>query len=107
MYQAWEEKNPAKRINLGHHAVALSPNCADVYVLLAEEEADTLGRALEYYQEVVEAGKRALGETFFEENEGYFWGLLETRPYMRARAGLAYILWDIGKREEALSQCCA
>jgi len=103
MYAAWDEQNPAKRINLAHQAIAISPNCADAYVLLAEEEADTLGRALDYFQKGVEAGERALGEAYFDENEGYFWGLLETRPYMRAREGLANTLWDYGKKEEALT----
>jgi tetratricopeptide (TPR) repeat protein len=101
MYQAWEERNPARRIILAHESLEISPDCADAYVLLAEEEADTLGRALEYYQQGVEAGERALGETFFEENEGYFWGLLETRPYMRARQGLANTLWELGRHDEA------
>ena len=103
MYAAWDEQNPATRINLAHQAIAISPNCADAYVLLAEEEADTLGRALDYFQKGVEAGERALGEAYFDENEGYFWGLLETRPYMRAREGLANTLWDYGKKEEALT----
>ncbi len=101
MYTAWDEKNPAKRINLAHQALDISPNCADAYVLLAEEAADTLGRAQKYYHLGVKAGEKALGEEFFDENEGYFWGILETRPYMRARAGLANVLWDSGKREEA------
>jgi hypothetical protein len=102
MYQAWEEQNPGRRIILAHEALSISPNCTDAYVLLAEEEADTLGRALEYYQQGVEAGERALGQDYFEENEGYFWGLLETRPYMRARQGLANILWELGREEEAI-----
>src|SRR5439155_23187846 len=33
---------------------------------------------------------------------GYFWGLLETRPYMRARLGLAHSLWTAARREEAV-----
>jgi tetratricopeptide (TPR) repeat protein len=103
MYQAWDERNPAKRIILAHEALSISPDCADAYVLLAEEEADTVGRALEYYQKGVEAGERALGEAYFEENEGYFWGLLETRPYMRARQGLANTLSELGRNEEAIS----
>jgi tetratricopeptide (TPR) repeat protein len=103
MYQAWEERNPARRIILAHEALSISPNCADAYVLLAEEEADTLGRALEYYQKGVEAGERALGKEYFKENAGYFWGLLETRPYMRARQGLANCLWELGRKEETLA----
>jgi len=103
MYQAWDEPNPAKRIILAREALTISEDCADAYVLLAEEESDTVERALTLYQEGVKAGERALGQAFFQENEGYFWGLLETRPYMRARAGLALTLWELGQREEAAS----
>ena len=101
MYQAWEESNPARRIILAHEALEVSPNCADAYVLLAEEEADTVKRALEYYEQGVAAGERALGEDYFKENVGYFWGLLETRPYMRARQGLANTLWDLKRTDDA------
>ncbi|MCL4394610.1 MAG: hypothetical protein M1482_07380 [Chloroflexi bacterium] len=101
MYKAFEETNPARRIALAHEALALSVNCADAYVLLAEEEADTIQRALEYYQQGVIAGERALGKNFFEESAGHFWGILETRPYMRARQGLAQTLWRLNRKEEA------
>jgi tetratricopeptide (TPR) repeat protein len=43
-----------------------------------------------------------LGEETFEEETGHFWGILETRPYMRAREGLAACLWELGEREEAI-----
>lgn len=101
MYQAWDETNPAKRINLAHKALSVSRDCADAYVLLAEEEADTAQRALKYYQQGVEAGKRALGEKYFKENVGYFWGLLETRPFMRALEGTANLWWNLNRRAEA------
>ncbi len=103
MYRAWEQTNPAKRIALAHDALALSPNCADAYVLLAEEEADTLNRALELYQRGIEAGERALGAKYFKRNAGHFWGLLETRPYMRAREGLARTLWRLKRYEQAIA----
>ena len=102
MYSAWEERNPARRISLAHEALSISPNCADAYVLLAEEQVDTVGRALEYYRQGVEAGERALGERF-TEMAGHFWSVLETRPYMRARQGLADTLWRVGQREQARS----
>jgi tetratricopeptide (TPR) repeat protein len=101
MYRAWEETNPAKRLALAHQALATSPDCADAYVLLAEEEADSLARAADYYRQGMEAGERALGAEYFAENKGDFWGLLETRPYMRAREGLADTLWGLKRREEA------
>ncbi len=101
MYSAWEERNPAKRIAAAHKALAMSPDCADAYVLLAEEEADTVGRAAELYRKGVEAGERALGKAFFKEYSGEFWAILESRPYMRAREGLAHCLWQMGKLVEA------
>jgi tetratricopeptide (TPR) repeat protein len=42
-----------------------------------------------------------LGPTYFKENVGAFWGLLETRPYMRARLGLAETLFHAGRKDEA------
>jgi tetratricopeptide (TPR) repeat protein len=102
MYRAWEEPNAGRRIALAHKALTLSPDCADAYVLLAEEEADTVGRALEHYRQGVEAGERALGDKF-EEFKGHFWGVLETRPYMRARQGLADTLWRLNRIDEARS----
>lgn len=33
---------------------------------------------------------------------GHFWGILETRFYMRARAGLAEALWELGERDAAI-----
>jgi tetratricopeptide (TPR) repeat protein len=101
MYRAWDESHPGKRLTLAHQALATSPNCADAYVLLAEEEADTVGRALEYYQQGVDAGRRALGEDYFSDAAGQFWGLLETRPYMRALNGQANMLWQLRRYEEA------
>ncbi|MBI5566896.1 MAG: hypothetical protein HY870_18505 [Chloroflexi bacterium] len=101
MYQAWDETNPGKRLNLAHTALATSPDCADAWVLLAEEEADTVQRALDYFQKGIEAGKRALGEDYFTENVGHFWGLLETRPFMRALEGTASLLWNMSRRAEA------
>jgi tetratricopeptide (TPR) repeat protein len=103
MYQAWEETNPARRLILAHRALATSPDCADAYVLLAEEEADSLARAAELYRQGVEAGTRALGRAYFTENRGHFWGLLETRPYMRALEGLAQTLWSLQRRDEAVT----
>ena len=102
MYEAWEERNPAKRIALARKALKISEDCADAYVLLAEEEADTIQRALEYFQEGIRAGERALGEAYFEDNVGYFWGLLETRPYMRSLEGAASCLWQLGRKEKAI-----
>jgi tetratricopeptide (TPR) repeat protein len=102
MYKAWDEPNAARRLHLAHQALKESEDCADAYVLLAEEEADTLEQAFQYYQEDVAAGERALGKRYFRENAGHFWGLMETRPYMRALAGKANCLWRLKRVDEAI-----
>lgn len=103
MYDAWDENTPSKRVKLARKALSVSEDCADAYVLLADEVAKTPEEALEFYKQGVEAGERALGAEMFEENLGHFWGIVETRPYMRARAGLAECLWLVGKRQEAIA----
>ena len=48
MYEAWDQTNPHTRIALAQKALAISPLCADAYVLLAEERAKSAAEALEY-----------------------------------------------------------
>lgn len=103
MYDAWETATKARRIALARQALAISPLCADAYVLLAEETARSVPEALEIYRKGVEAGELSLGKEAFERGVGHFWGLLETRPYMRARSGLAQALWALGEREGAIA----
>jgi tetratricopeptide (TPR) repeat protein len=102
MYDAWEAPSSRRRIELARKALEISPDCTDAYVLLAQEAARSLPEALDLYRQGVEAGERALGKKAFKEDVGHFWGILETRPYMRARAGLAQCLWELGHQEEAI-----
>jgi hypothetical protein len=102
IYDAFETDDPQRRVELAERALEVSDECADAYVILAEETAQDAEEAKELYEAGVKAGERALGEGFFAEEAGYFWGVLETRPYLRAREGLAEALWALGKREQAL-----
>ena len=102
LYRACEEPDEQKRIQLAKDALAISPDCADAYVLLAEH-ATSRKEALRLYEQGVAAGERALGPEAFQRDVGHFWGLLETRPYLRARLGLAHALWTAGRRDEAVA----
>jgi tetratricopeptide (TPR) repeat protein len=101
IYQAFEEEDGQCRVELAREALALCPDCADAYVLLAEN-APSRKQALELYQQGVAAGERALGAAGFQDYAGHFWGVLDTRPYMRARIGLALELWTAARRDEAV-----
>ncbi len=102
VYQAWESPEHGERIRLAMEALKVSRECADAYVLLAQEAAETVEQALDLYRRGVEAGERALGPRAFQEDRGHFWGVVETRPYMRAREGLAACLWQTDERGEAV-----
>lgn len=82
-------------------ALELDPNNTDAYNYLADLEHD-VDKALKLFEKAVEAGERALGEEFFKENKGHFWGLIETRPYMRAKAGLADCYYANNKASKAI-----
>lgn len=102
MYQAWETRSGTQRIKLAKQAIAISEDCADAYVLLAQESARNPEEELDYYQQGIDAGKRAIGDEFDDMVE-HFWEVLETRPYMRAREGLAHVLWSLGERKQAIA----
>jgi tetratricopeptide (TPR) repeat protein len=55
------------------------------------------------YEQGVQAGERALGSDVFVHDVGHFWGIVETRPYMRARSGLAQTLWALDERAAAIA----
>ena len=102
IYDAFESDDPLIRVELAEEALQISEECADAYVLLAEESAEDAEEARELYEAGVRAGERALGEELFAEEAGHFWGILETRPYMRSLEGLAEALWVLGEREQAI-----
>ncbi len=99
-YRAFESRG-RRRIQLVRKALELSGDCADAYVILAEQSGHA-AEALDLYARGVAAGERALGPRMFAENAGRFWELVTTRPYMRARFGLAQCLEELGRRDEAI-----
>lgn len=103
IYQAYDHPSPDARIQLSKKALKLDPNQTDAYVILGEE-ATYYEKAKDYYSQGIQSAEREFGQAFFKENTGHFWGLIETRPYMRAKAGYADCLWGLDKKKEAIYQ---
>lgn len=101
LHEAFEAEDPADVVALAKKAIEVWPDCADAYVLLAEQSRGPK-EALDLYSAGVAAAERDLGEATFQRSVGDFWRLLNTRPYMRARHGLAQVLWVLGRRAEAV-----
>jgi tetratricopeptide (TPR) repeat protein len=99
--RAFDEPTQKQRVQLAKEALEICPDCADAYNLLAEH-ASNRKEACALYEQGMAAGARALGPQAFPRDVGHFWAILETRPYMRARLGLALSLWSAGRHEEAV-----
>ena len=91
-----------RRVQLARQALQLDADCTDAHVILAEQ-AGALEDELDHYRRGLQAAERKLGSTFFAENVGHFWGISETRPYMRARFGLAESLAAAGRGDEGIA----
>lgn len=104
MYEAWEVESQGERIKLAKEALSVSGDCADAYNLLAETEAETLYEVKELYQKGMKAGRRALGEEFFNDKDSPFWGYTPSRSYMRSHCGFMECLWALGEHREAIKQ---
>lgn len=80
----------------GQHLLFLF--CADAYTYYSELTVDGIAKRKSYLETAVYAAKKAL-DAPIDEFKGSCWGLIETIPYMRARAGLASCLWELNPND--------
>ncbi len=100
VFDAYEQP-VSKGKKLVKQALELDPNNADAYNYLAGIEKD-IDKAILMFEKAIRAGEKTLGKKFFKEEKGYFWGMIETRPYMRAKAGLAACLYAKNEVDKAI-----
>jgi len=103
IYDAWESDSIVQRKRLARKALEIDPLCIDAYSILAIT-SESNEKKLEFYKKGVDAFLKKHDKNYFNENKGYFWGLVETRPYMRACAGYGQALWDSGLLDGAIDQ---
>lgn len=102
-YQAMEEPDDRKALALARRALDLDHGCVDAQSVEIQITAgDPLERA-KAFQSLLERARRAMGKEFFEENKGHFWGVVTTRPYMRALEYLADLLVSLERFGEAIA----
>jgi tetratricopeptide (TPR) repeat protein len=104
-YQALDARG-RRQVQLARQALGIDPDCCEALLMLAERAGaggDDAEGALPLYRRAVEAGQRQLGPEAFETGAGQFWGIVETRPYMRARAALGVALMNLDRFDEAAS----
>ncbi len=103
-FDAMEASTAAERQRRISALLQKNPFSADAWGQLAASAPEGSPVALALWRQAVAAGTLGIGALSFLEMEGHFWGFLESRPYMRARAGLAEELWRQGEHAAAIAE---
>ena len=103
--EAFEADTEKEARNLAKKALEVYPDNIDAQVFLANMEKNPVNR-LKQLDWAIEKARKILEEkNFFEEdNIGHFWGIIETRPYMRARHSRLEELMMMGRYKEAVKE---
>jgi tetratricopeptide (TPR) repeat protein len=104
VYDAWECRDPDEAYAMFLEAVELDPDNLDAWLSIMDFADFDLDERIEMLKKLVKTGERKLGKKCLEEDAGYFWGLLETRPYMRVRSQLALRLMEAERLEESVAE---
>ncbi|MEN0045843.1 MAG: hypothetical protein AAF806_02160 [Bacteroidota bacterium] len=82
-------------------ALKLDPDCIAAH--------EYIGNTYQYYhkrgphfEKGVEIGRRIFGGDFLKTNKGHFWGVTETRPFMRCLGMLAECYYNPGQTTKAI-----
>ena len=100
-YDALEAEDPVVALRLAREAQQLDPHCIDAQRLILALLPMGEDQRLRLMRQVIVNAEKNLGEDFFSENMGHFWGVIETRPFMRALHHLAELLVEQGKFSDA------
>jgi tetratricopeptide (TPR) repeat protein len=104
VYDAWEAETDERERELIQQALEVDPSNVDALLTVARRSGVRSNERLEMLRKIVALGEKNLGPKTFKEYAGGFWGFIETRPYMRARAELAEALRAAGRLDEAIRE---
>jgi len=99
--KAWDSDDIEERRKLAEEALELDKYAIDAYNVLAHTVED-MEEKKNYFKQAIDLFQQEKGDKYFEENGGHFWGLVETRPFMRALDAYSQILEGQGHEEDAI-----
>ena len=103
VYDAWEAATADDALDLIHEAIDLDPRNVDAWLMLMSCCEYASDERIEFLRKLVDMGAENLGKKIMKE-KGHFWGMLETRPYMRARAEIAGAYGEAGRLDDAVAE---
>jgi tetratricopeptide (TPR) repeat protein len=101
VFEAYELPLPAARGNI-EQALMLDPDLIEAFEYLGSEE-ETAQIAIAFFEKGVSIGRQQFDAEYCKANKGHFWGLHETRPFMRCMQQYADCLYSIGKEKESIA----
>ena len=103
---AEEAKTKKTALEYVEKALALEPDNADALMMKADLTVKNKFELLEELDKIIGIAAAPLKkERLFDKCRGDFWGLLETRPYMRARSRRIELYIDLGMMKLAEKEC--
>ena len=93
IYDAFDASGK-RRVALAHLALELCSDCADAYVLLAEEAATSIEKAKNLYAQGVKAGERVIGPEMFNNEFWIFLGHTGNAPIHAGTGRFSTMLVD-------------
>ncbi len=95
------ELTPAKAKKKIEKALELDPDCIEAYEYLSVCESSLELESI-FLEKGIAIGRRLFFEENFEYYKGKFWGILETRPFMRCLQLYSEILYLKNKKKECI-----
>ena len=82
-YQSMDCESDTKALKLARQALKLDPDCLDANVQVALLTSKDQLDIRERLKHAIKRHENKISHEFIQENMGHFWGIVETRPYMR------------------------
>lgn len=102
--QAMSAETAEEALELAGKALELDPDNIDATMIQVAATSDSIEEAIAKTRQAIASAEKAFGPEFMAENKGDFWGIVETRPYMRARMSLLDLLYQAERLDEAVAE---
>jgi len=104
---ALDADNEEDALKYARKAFQMDKDLLDAQVLIAELTSESSEDLKKKYEKIIEHTESHLkkSDVLIDENIGHFWGILETRPYMRVRHSYIELLISQGKFKKAIKEC--
>lgn len=102
---AEEAKSDADVLKYAKKALKLDPDNLDAERMVIQYSGQDEISQLQALKQAADHGKELMKQQGMDEMIGDFWGVLETRPYMRLRRAYVDALTDLGMMGRAAEEC--